>query len=175
MKYYFGIENNYVELDKYKELNTQLQSFIKDGYILGNGILSVPEERQFLIKGQTYTIGDASITAENTGWYCPSQLAGDKYFVHKGQLKKKEVIDWSAIVTKININVPKEGDGNPFYTISPKFYNDKELKEQLFTKGIGALKIGDVKYENNIFILSNINVMAMIENYYALYILNRAK
>lgn len=172
MKYFFGIENNYVMLDKYRELNPQLQQFTIDGYILKDGILSVPEERQFLIKGEIYTIGDVpNITVEKTGWYCGTQLAGDKYFVHKGQLKKKETIDWSGMVTTIYNSSLKDDEGNPLYTIAPEFYN--EIKEQLLGDGVGALKIGKIKYENHNFIIINIPVMNSLDDFYELLVLDR--
>ena len=172
MKYFFGIENNYVMLDLYRELNSQLQWFVEDGYILKNGILSVPEERQFLIKDEVYTIGDVTgFTVDKTGWYCPNQLVGDKYFVHKGQLKKKETIDWSGMVTTMYYASLKDDEGNPLYTIAPEFYN--EIKEELLEDGVGALKIGDIKYENHNFIIINVPAMNLLDNYYELLILNR--
>lgn len=173
MKYFFGIENNYIQLDLYRELNLQLQFFIEDGYILKNGLLSVPEERQFLIKDEIYTIGDVpNITVDKTGWYCANQLTGDKYFVHKGQLKKKETIDWSGMVTTM-YGTSLEDEGNPVYTIPPEFYN--EIKEQLLIDGIGALQIGEAKYENHNFIIMNIPAMNSLDDYYELFVLNRSE
>lgn len=175
MKYFFGIENNYIQLDIYRELNKQLQYFIEDGYILKNGLLYVPEEREFLIKDEIYTIGEipniTNITIEKTGWYCPHQLAGDKYFVHKGQLKKKEIIDWSEMVTTMYGTSLEEDEGNLLYTVAPEFF--KEIKEQLIVDGIGALQIGEKKYENHNFIMMNIPAMNALDDYYELFILDR--
>ena len=174
MKYFFGIENNYVEFDLYKELNLQLQNFIQEGYILKNGILSIPEEKQFLIKDAIYTIGEIpNITVDKTGWYCPNQLAGNKYFIHKGQLKKKKTIDWSGMVTTMYNSSLDEEKGNPLYTIAPEFYN--EIKEQLLIDGIGALQIGEAKYENHNFIIMNIPAMDSLDDYYELFVLNRSE
>jgi len=174
MKYFFGIENNYVEFDLYKELNLQLQNFVQEGYILKNGILCIPEEKQFLIKDAIYTIGEIpNITVDKTGWYCPSQLVGDKYFVHKGQLKKKKTIDWSGMVTTIYNSSLNEEKSNPLYTIAPEFYN--KIKEQLLVDGIGALQIGETKYQSHNFIVMNIPAMNSLDDYYELFVLNRSE
>lgn len=181
MKYYFGINNNFLEIDKYNRVNVQAQWFLKNGYEFHNAKIIKPEKKEFYVQGMPYpvfgvaNIPDIPIAIEKTGWYCPSDLVGNDYFVHMGQLKKKKIIDWTGYVTSMHFDSPtKDSDGNICYVIQPKYFN-MHIKENIFTEGIGALKIKQSYYNNHNFLLSNFHAMHSLENFYRLYLFERPK
>lgn len=181
MKYYFGINNNFLEIDKYIRINLQAQWFLKNGYEFHNTKIIKPEKKEFYAKNMPYpvlgkdNIPNIPIMIEKSGWYCPSDLVGTDYFVHMGTLKKKEIVDWTGYVTTMRFDSPqKDSDGNICYVLQPKYFS-KYIKENIFTEGIGALKIKDTYYTNHHFLLSNFHAMHSLENFYRLYIFERSK
>lgn len=181
MKYFFGINNNFLEIDKYNRVNIQSQFFLQNGYEFHNGRIMKPEKKEFYAKDMPYpvvglgNIPGIPIVIEKSGWYCPSNLIGTDYFVHMGILKKKEIIDWTGYVTSMHFDSPiKDSDGNICYTLQPKYFHGY-VKTNIFTEGIGAIKINKNTYDNHNFLLSNFHAMHSLENFYRLYIFERPK
>jgi hypothetical protein len=166
MKYYFGKYNNYLEIDKYNRINKQVQKLIELGYIFCNGRVLVPEVKAFIAGGYSTVIDSTSLTVEKTGWYRPRDLVGDKFFVHKGQLVSKKVVDFSGLTSKMMFDSPI--DGQVCYNMQPNSF--LTIEDYLFNTGIGAIKINDDIYDNHIFLLSNFYAMQSIDDFYRLYI-----
>lgn len=185
MKYFFGIDNNFAEVDKYNRVNLQCQFLLKNGYEFHNGKIIKPEKKEFYVQGMQYpvfgvaNIPDIPITIEKTGWYCPSDVIASlpvsNHFVHMGQIKTKVLVDWTGLVTTMRYDSPKEDvDGNSCYTIQPKHFNEY-IKTNIYSEGIGAVKIKKLIYNNHNFLLSNFHAMHSLENFYRLYIFERSE
>lgn len=170
MKYYFGTNNNYLTIDKYTRLNKQAQLLASKGYIFCHGRMIVPEEKQLIIVGSNQVVEGVPLTVEKTGWYSPSELVGDKFFVHKGKLKLKIPVDFTKMAVLFGYDTDDK-IGYPCYTISPSAFKEiSETSKTLFDDGIGSIKIGDVLYLKHNFLLSNFPAMHALENFYRLYI-----
>jgi hypothetical protein len=167
MKYFFGTNNNYLSIDKYIRLNKQIQLLTSKGYIFCNGRLVVPEEKQFIVAGSNKVVEGVPLTVPKTGWYTPSDLVGETFFVHKGQLKLKKPVDFTKYLVLIAYDTDDKLD-YPVYSMNPVAY--QELAKTMFDDGIGSIRIGTVLYLKHNFLLSNFPTMRALEDFYRLYI-----